>query len=120
MTDTKLNYDQEGDVLYVSFGKSDHVTGVELADNLLLRLDAGSPPDREPRAVGLTLINFSRMREFHRDAPLNIPIHELRNLPDGLWQAVISVITSPPVSDFLAVGLSFSPQIPPLPKRVAA
>ncbi len=33
-------YRVEADILYVSFGRSDHVTGVELADNILLRLAA--------------------------------------------------------------------------------
>lgn len=41
MPDTKINYDAEGDVLYVSFARSKHVAGVELGDNILLRLDTG-------------------------------------------------------------------------------
>ena len=41
MQDTKINYDAEADVLYVSFGQSSHVMGIELADNVLLRLDTG-------------------------------------------------------------------------------
>ena len=57
MDEITVNDDEEADVLYVSFGWSDHVTGVKLADN---------------------------------------------------------------ISDFLAVGLSLSPQIPPLPQRAAA
>ena len=35
MQETKINYDEGGDVLHVSFGRSEHVTGVELADNIL-------------------------------------------------------------------------------------
>jgi len=35
----EINYDRDADVLYVSFGQREHVTGVELADNILLRLD---------------------------------------------------------------------------------
>ena len=41
MGETKINYDSEADVLYVSFGRSEHLTGVELADNILLRRDTG-------------------------------------------------------------------------------
>src|SRR5712692_2313472 len=41
-------------------------------------------------------------------------------LPADLWHAVLTVVTTPPVSDFLAVGLWFSPQIPPLPAPVSA
>ena len=37
----KINYDKDADVLYVSFDQSEHVTGVDLAENILLRLDTG-------------------------------------------------------------------------------
>lgn len=36
------------------------------------------------------------------------------------WPIDEAVITTPPVSDFLAVELSFSPQVPPLPEKMAA
>ncbi|HYN87666.1 MAG TPA: DUF2283 domain-containing protein [Ardenticatenaceae bacterium] len=116
----KLNYDEDADVLYVSFGQSQHVTGVELADNILLRLDTGKVSGDSPRAVGLTFISFSRMMAYRQDASIHVPLANLRNLPEELWQAVLAVITTPPVSDFLAVGLSLSPQVPPLPSPAAA
>ena len=115
----KVNYDEDADVLYVSFGRSEHVTGIELADNILLRLDIGAPPHTPPRAVGLTFISFSRMMAHHKGQPLSIPLANLRHLPDDLWQAVLTVVTTPPVSDFLAVGFSISPQVPPLPELTA-
>ena len=116
----KINYDEEADILYVSFGRSDHVTGVELADNILLRLDTGKAAGTPPKAVGLTFISFARMMSHYQDKPLNVPLANLRNLPEELWQAVLTVITTPPVSDFLAVGFSLSPQVPPLPEQMAA
>ncbi len=118
MTETKINYDPEADVLYVSFGRSEHVTGVELADNILLRLDTGKATGAPPRAVGLTFISFARMMAYYRDQPLNVSLLNLRNLPEDLWQAVWTVLTTPPVSDFLGIGLALSPQIPPLPVHV--
>ena len=120
MNETKYHYDQEADVLYVSFGHSEHVTGIELADNILLRLDTGKASRKQPRAVGLTFVNFARMVAYHQGEPLTISFDTLRNLPDDLWQAVIAVVTSPPISDFLAVGLSVVPQVPPLPELAAA
>lgn len=115
MNGIKINYDQEADVLYVSFGGSEHVTGVELADNILLRLDTGKASGTAPRAVGLTFVSFSRMMAHYKDRPLNVPLANLRNLREDIWQAALTVMTTAPVSDFLAVGLSLSPQIPPLP-----
>ena len=120
MNETRISYDTDADVLYVSFGQSQHVTGVALADNVLLRLDTGKATGTPPRAVGLTFISFERMRAHYRDKPLTVSLSNLRNLPEDLWQAVFAVVTAPPVSDFLAVGLSLSPQVPPLPERVAA
>jgi len=111
----KINYDKDADVLYVSFGHSKHVTGVELADNILLRLDTGKVTGELPRAIGLTFVSFSRMMAHHQDKPLTISLDRLRNLPDELWQAVIDVVTTSPVRDVLQVGLSVSPQVPPLP-----
>ncbi len=111
----KMNHDRDADVLYVSFGHSEHVTGVELADNILLRLDTGKATGEPPRAVGLTIISFSRVMAHHRDKPLAISLDRLRNLPDDLWQTVMDVVTTSPVSDVLTVGLSVAPQSPPLP-----
>lgn len=120
MDEIKTSYDEEADVLYVSFGKSEHITGVELADNILLRLDTGKITGAPPRAVGLTFISFARMMDHYRTTPLRVPLANLRNLPEDLWQAVLTVLTTPPVNDFLNVGLSLSPQVPPLPVQVAA
>ena len=110
-----ITYDKEADVLYVSFGQSEHVTGIELTDNILLRLDTDKVTGDLPHAIGLTFVSFSRMMAHHRDKPLTISLDQLRDLPDDLWQAVIDVVTTPPVSDVLEVGLSIAPQVPPLP-----
>ena len=120
MSETKINYDEEADVLYVSFGRSLNVTGVELADNIVLRLDTGATGDGEPSAVGLTFISFARMMEHYRNRPLTVPLANLRSLPDDLWHAVLTVMTQPPVSDFLGIGFSLVPHVPPLPERIAA
>jgi len=108
MSEIKYNYDKEADVLYVSFGRSEHVTGVELADNILLRLDTGKATGTPPRAVGLTFISFAAMMAHYKDKPLHIPLANLRSLPDDLWQSVIAVVTTPPVSDLWRNSAAFS------------
>lgn len=120
LSDTKINYDEEADVLYVSFGRSEHVTGVELADNILLRLDTGKATGTAPKAVGLTFVSFAHLMAHHQNNPLSVSLANLRNLPEDLWREVLDVITAPPVSDFLGIRFSLWPQVPPLPERMAA
>ena len=119
MRETKVNYDEQADVLALCFLWAQRAcTGVELADNILLRLNTGRATGDPPRAVGLTLISFSRLIAFHRNKPLTISLERLRNLPENLWSIVVSVITSPPVSDFLRTELAVAPRVPPLPELV--
>jgi len=75
---------------------------------------------READVLYVSFISFARMMEVHRDRPLTIELSALRNLPEDLWQAVMAVLTSPPVSDFLSVGLAVAPQVPPLPELTVA
>ena len=118
MESTKINYDEDADVLYISFGRSQHVTGVKLAENILLRVDTGKSDQTAPRAIGLTFVSFKQMMAQQGNTPLNIPIANLRNLPEDLGQTVWRILSSAPVSDFLAVGLSLSPQTMVLPPSV--
>ena len=120
MSEIKVNYDEEADVLYVAFGRSDHVTSIELTDNVLLRLDTGKTTGLPPRAIGLTFISYERIMAHSHNQPIPVSLTNLRSLPEDLWQAVLTVLTTPPVSDFLAVNLSLSPQTPPLPEFIAA
>jgi hypothetical protein len=114
----KYDYDQEADVLYVSFGHSEHVRYVNLTDNLVLRLDTGKETGHEPRAIGLTFISFQAMRDRLAGKPLSVPLANLRNLPDDLWQAVLAVISTAPVSDVLDVAFAIDVQMPPLPSTM--
>ena len=112
----KYNYDPEADVLYISFERSDHVTGIELAPNVLLRLDTGLATGKPPRPVGLTLVSYSKLRERLAGKPLTVTLDDLRNLPDDVWHAVVEVVTSPPVSEILSVAFTISVPMPVLPQ----
>ncbi|MBX3002153.1 MAG: DUF2283 domain-containing protein [Caldilineaceae bacterium] len=120
MSEIKVNYDEDADVLYISFGRGEHVMGVVLTENVLLRLDTGKATGVPPRAVGLTFISYERMMARRQHQPISVSLVNLRHLPEDLWRAVLDVLTTPPVSDFLTVNLSLNPQTPPLPKLVSA
>ncbi|MEZ4734951.1 MAG: hypothetical protein R3E79_48270 [Caldilineaceae bacterium] len=47
-----------------------------------------------------------------------LAIGQSTGMPEDLWQAVLAVVTPPPVSDFLSVGLTLSRQKPPLPEPI--
>ena len=51
----KIIYDDEADVLYVTFGTPKYTEYIEHSEDVILRLD----PDTK-RLVGITIIGFSR------------------------------------------------------------
>jgi uncharacterized protein YuzE len=54
-SELRLDYDQEGDVLYASFGPPQAAISDEVDDDILLRY---CPPS--PQVVGITILNFRR------------------------------------------------------------
>ncbi len=91
MKSTRITYDPDGDILYVTFGQPTSATGYQLSDQILLRVD---PVTDE--AAGLTILNFS----FHADAGKEIPLSGLENDAE-LKSRLLPALTSPPVAQFL-------------------
>ena len=97
MRDIHFSYDEEGDVLYIAFHKGRKASSVSLNDNMILRFD---PETQE--AVGLTLLDFSRLVEA--SGPL--PLWRLIELPATLRDMVWTVLTQSPISLYLDVTTS--------------
>jgi uncharacterized protein YuzE len=97
MRDIHFSYDREGDVLYIAFHKGRKATSVSLNDNMVLRFDPGTQ-----EAVGLTLLDFSRLVET--SDPL--ALWRLAELPATLRDMVWAVLTQPPISLYLCVTTS--------------
>jgi uncharacterized protein YuzE len=97
MRDIHFSYDEEGDVLYIAFHKGRKATSVSLNDSMVLRFD---PETQE--AVGLTLLDFSRLVEA--SGPL--PLWRLAELPAALRDMVWTVLTRQPISLYLGVTTS--------------
>ena len=116
MSETKYNYDQEGDILYISFGRSEHVVGVELGDHLLLRLDTGNGTARSPRAVGLTVLFPAQLLALGHVPTFTL--EQLQRLPADLCAAVLEVLTKPPVSELLSVQMTLAPEELQMPELV--
>ena len=93
------SYDKEADVLYISFAPGEKPTAaVELNDNILLRFNL-----TEKRAVGLTLMDFSVLVQMTQLGPRSFPLSGLQDLEPEWQEAVIEIITKPPVSQILRV-----------------
>jgi len=94
------SYDEESDVLYVSFGAAgEEITGIELNENMLLRVDRA-----QKRAVGLTLMDFSVLVQPAEYGPRTFPLTGLHELEPEWQDLVIDLLTSPPVNQILKVA----------------
>ncbi|MFN8442757.1 MAG: DUF2283 domain-containing protein [Caldilineaceae bacterium] len=100
------SYDREADVLYISFSPGEVPTAaVELNENILLRFN-----QKEQRAIGLTLMDFSVLVQLTQLGPRSFPLSGLSELEPEWQQMVIGIITSPPVNQILKVS-SFTPSM---------
>jgi len=99
----KYCYDEEGDILYITFYPGEKGTGVELNEQIILRFNKA-----EERALGLTILDFSVLAQTTEFGPRSFPLTGLANLPDEMRKIVVKIITTPPVSHLLRV-LTYSP-----------
>lgn len=100
------NYDQDVDVLYISFSPGKKATtAVELNENILLRLNY-----EEKRAVGLTLMDFSVLVQLTDLGPRSFPLSGLSELEPEWQEMVVEIITKPPVNQILKVS-SYTPHV---------
>ena len=110
-TTFNYDYDQDADVLYISFAPGEKATtALELNDNILLRFNRA-----EKRAIGLTLMDFSVLVQLTKFGPRTFPLSGLADLEPEWQDLVIDLITSPPVDQVLKVSTytpSFSETIP--------
>ena len=92
---TRLTYDPEGDILYITFGQPTPATGYQLSDQILLRID---PQTHE--AAGLTLLNFSIHLQANHDIPLPGLDPGLNEEPETKAR-LLHLLRIPPVDHFL-------------------
>jgi len=94
MKATRITYDPDGDILYVTFGQPAASTGYQLSDQILLRIDP-----KTQRATGLTIRNYSH----HATASREIPLPGIEEHSD-IKPLLLSILGSAPVSQFLSVA----------------
>ena len=114
MRATRITYDPDGDILYVTFGQPAASTGYQLSDQILLRVDP-----KTQRATGLTVLNYSH----HASGSREIPLPGIEENPD-VKPLLLRTLGSAPVNQFLSVttndrGISATLLSPSLQEAVA-
>jgi uncharacterized protein YuzE len=110
MSQPIINYDETSDTLYVSFEPGAQATGIELNDNILLRIDK----DRR-KVIGLTFLNYSLLAQKADFGPRSFPLNGMSRLSSELQELVMEIISNSPVKEILSLSTytpSFSEAIP--------
>ncbi len=94
------DYDQDVDILYVSFAPGvPATTAVELNENILLRFNL-----EQRQAVGLTLMDFSVLAQPTLMGPRHFPLNGLQDLEPDWQEIVLDLLAAPPVNHILTVA----------------
>jgi uncharacterized protein YuzE len=110
MSQTNLNYDTTSDTLYISFIPGIKATGIELNEQILLRIDM-----ENRQAVGITFLNYSILIQKAAFGPRSFPLAGLTKLSDETREIVMEILESKPVKEILSLSTytpSFSEAIP--------
>ena len=110
MKTPNFNYDELSDTLYVSFESGVKATGIELNNNILLRIDKD---DR--KAIGITFLDFSLLAQKADFGPRSFPLTGLAELSDELRELVLEIIQSHPVKDILTLSTYTPTYSEPIP-----
>jgi uncharacterized protein YuzE len=107
MSDSTIRYDEPSDTLHVAFTPGRGATGLELNENILLRVDKAARA-----AVGLTVFNYSLLAQRTEMGPRSFALTGLAELPLDLRELALSLLLSEPVSEFLTIS-AYSPAANP-------
>ncbi len=107
MVETQIRYDEESDTLQFIFAPGQSATGLELNENILLRIDRAAG-----EAVGLTIFNFSVLAQPTEMGPRSVPLTGLIELSPDLREMALSILQRAPVSDHLKL-FAFAPSANP-------
>ena len=99
MRKPNFKYDEISDTLNVLFVENANATGIELNENILLRVDLVGK-----RAIGLTLFNYSIFSKPTEIGFRSLPLTELNELPADIRETVIKILLTKPVNEILSLS----------------
>ncbi len=110
MKKPNFNYDKMSDTLSILFAENKNSTGIELNENVLLRVDL-----KKRCAVGLDLFNYSILSEPTEIGFRSLPLTELNELPKDIRATVIKILLSKPVSEVLLLSAFTTSKVESMP-----
>jgi uncharacterized protein YuzE len=105
MNEPTFKYDEMSDTLFVSFSQGEKGAGIELNEQILLRVNL-----EERRAVGLTLFDYSVLAAPTELGFRSLPLGGLRELPAEIREMVIEILRSAPVNEVLSLS-AYTPSV---------
>ena len=99
MKDAIFKYDELSDTMYISFADGKKGTGIELNEQILLRVD-----ESEKRAVGLTLFDYSVFAQPTEMGFRNLRLNGIEKLPNDVREMVLEILQTSPVSEILSLS----------------
>ena len=105
MTETIFNYDEISDTLYISFAPGETGTGVEINENLLLRINKA-----ERRAIGLSIFNYSLLAQPTETGRRSLPLTGLAELSSELRSIVMDILSRAPLADLITLS-TYTPSL---------
>ena len=103
MNEPKLTYDEDADILYISFAPGETATGILLNDQLLLRVKRA-----ERRLVGLTIMDYSILAHQTNIGPRTVPLTRLEEASPELRDLALDLLQTPELRAILTLS-AFSP-----------
>ena len=100
-------YDEESDTLQFLFVPGQSATGLELNENILLRVNRGAG-----EAVGLTIFNYSVLAQPTEMGPRSVSLTGLADLSPELRAIALAILRRSPVADYLKLS-AYSPSSDP-------
>lgn len=100
-----FNYDEVSDTLYISFAPGEKATGIELNENVLLRIKKS-----ERRAIGISIFNYSIIAQRTEIGMRSFPLTGLAELSEELREIVLDILHHSPVKDILSLS-TYTPSL---------
>ena len=110
MKKSNYNYDEISDTLYISFDSGMHATGIELNNNILLRINK-----EEKKVVGITFFDYSMLAQKADFGPRSFPLTGLAELSTELRELVLEILQSSPVAEILTLSTYTPAYAEPIP-----